>query len=325
MKNIIIIGAGQLGSRHLQGILKYTKVPLSIYVSDPSEAALQTSRERADEIEHPHTLYFINNSSQFPSTAALAIVATNSNVREFVTRDLLEKTTLQYLDLEKVLFQEIAAYDRIQDCISKYPVKVFVNHPRRLTPSYIEVAAQIEATGGRSFFSIAGENWDLGCNALHMIDLFTFLSHSKLKSISTAGIDTVLLASKREGYVEFTGSLSGLMENNDAFSISSFPGVRGPLTVQVATNGHRWLVQEGGTKTFLHFDGANNYAVSQNDFFQDFQSNLTTQVLSSLLENDTCALPTYEEAAHSHKIFITALLEKYNTLTNLNELKCPIT
>lgn len=325
MKNIIIIGAGQLGSRHLQGVLKYAKEPLCIFVSDPSDEALQTSKERAAEIEHAHELHFIKHSNQFPTTAEVAIVATNSNVRELVTSDLLEKTSLKYIILEKVLFQDIAAYDRVQDLISKYPTQVYVNHPRRLTPTYVALAEKISAIGGRSFFSIVGENWDLGCNALHMIDLFAFLSHSAVKSISTEGIDTAILESKRQGYVEFTGTITGLMENNDAFSITSLPGERGPLTLQIATNGNRWLVQEGGTKTVLHLEAANNFAVKQHDFFQDFQSNLTTQVIADLLENTSCGLSTYDEAAHTHKVFITALLKKYNSITNLNEIKCPIT
>jgi len=325
MKNIIIIGAGQLGSRHLQGVLKYNKEQLSIFISDPSDEALQMAKGRASEIENIHDLHFINQSNHFPKKAEVAIVATNSNVRELVTFDLLEKTSLKYIILEKVLFQDIAAYDRVQDLFSKHTMNVYVNHPRRLTPTYATLAEKISAIGGRSFFSIVGESWDLGCNALHMIDLFAFLSHSSVKSISTEGIDSTILKSKRQGYVEFTGTITGLMENNDAFSITSLPGERGPLTLQIATNGNRWLVQEGGTKTVLHLDVANNFAVKQHDFFQDFQSNLTTHVIADLLENSTCGLSTYGEAAHNHKIFITELLNKYNSITNFNEIKCPIT
>jgi hypothetical protein len=325
MKNIIIIGAGQLGSRHLQGVLKYNKETFSVYLLDPSFEALNTSKDRGAEIEHNHTLYYISENSKLPKNAEVAIIATNSNVREFVVSDLLLKTSVKHIILEKVLFQELEAYNRFKNLLNKYNSNVYVNHPRRLTPAYISIANKIKEVGGRSFFSIVGENWDLGCNALHMIDLFAFLSHSAVKSISTEGIDTAILESKRQGYVEFTGTITGLMENNDAFSITSLPGERGPLTLQIATNGNRWLVQEGGIKTVLYLEAANNFAMKRHDFFQDFQSNLTTQVIADLLENKTCGLSSYDEAAHTHKVFITALLEKYNSITNLNEIKCPIT
>jgi len=325
MKNVIIIGAGQLGSRHLQGVLKYDKEKLSVYVSDPSNDALIISKERAAEVIHNHDLHFIMDSTKLPKNAEIAIVATNANVRELATNDLLEKTSLKYTILEKVLFQELEAYNRFEKIISKYNTKIYVNHPRRLTPTYGEIAQKIKIVGGRSFFSIVGEYWDLGCNALHMIDLFIFLSNSSLKSINTEGIDNTVVPSKRKGYIEFTGCITGLMENNDSFSLTSLPGERGPLTIQVATNGNRWFVQEGGTKSVLHLGAENNYAPNQNVFFQDYQSNLTTNIITNLLENETCNLPSYNVAANTHKIFIEAILEKYNSMNNLNEIKCPIT
>lgn len=325
MKNVIIIGAGQLGSRHLQGVLKYNKEALQVYVSDPSEEALAITEERAEEVENNHTIHYITGSSAYPDAADVVIVATNSNVRELVTNDLLKNTKVKYLVLEKVLFQEPEAYERVAKVIAEHNVQTYVNHPRRLTPAYEDIAKTIKKTNGRSFFSVVGENWDLGCNALHMIDLFVYLSGSSLKSINTDGIDTKILDSKRKGYVEFTGSITGLMDNNDAFAINSFPGDRGALTVHIATNGNRWLVQEGGKKGLIHLNTDDKFAVAEKDFFQDYQSNLTTDIVADLLEKGSCNLPNYSVAAHTHKIFIDALLGKYNNITNLNELKCPIT
>ncbi len=325
MKTIIIIGAGQLGSRHLQGVLKYNKEQLKVVISDPSAEALAVAEERAAEVEHSHELEFVNNSSSFPGDADVVIVATNSNVREVVTADLLSKVKVKYLVLEKVLFQDPEAYARVASLLNEKGVTTYVNHPRRLTPAYAAISEKIAQVGGRSFFSVTGENWDLGCNALHMIDLFVFLSGSPLKSINTDGIDNTVLQSKRSGYVEFTGCVTGLLENNDAFAINSFPGERGALTITAATNGHRWMIQEGGEKCVLHLSAENKYAVERAEFFQDYQSGLTTGLVSALLENGSCNLPTYATAAATHKIFIDELLAKYNSITNQNELKCPIT
>ena len=61
MKNIVIVGSGQLGSRHLQGVLKYNKEKLAVYVMDPSQDALEVSKERATEVDHNHELHFITN------------------------------------------------------------------------------------------------------------------------------------------------------------------------------------------------------------------------------------------------------------------------
>ena len=80
MKTIAIIGAGQLGSRHLQGLLKY-KTQQDIYVLDPSQDSLKLARQRADEISHQHRVHFVADWTAIPQNIELAIVATNSNVR----------------------------------------------------------------------------------------------------------------------------------------------------------------------------------------------------------------------------------------------------
>jgi hypothetical protein len=61
-----IIGAGQLGSRHLQGLLTYRKESLSVFIVDPSSESLSVSQQRADEIKHKYTLTFIQSYQDLP-------------------------------------------------------------------------------------------------------------------------------------------------------------------------------------------------------------------------------------------------------------------
>jgi len=50
MNRVIIIGAGELGSRHLQGIVRSSR-PLEITCIDLFESALIRARKRLEEIE----------------------------------------------------------------------------------------------------------------------------------------------------------------------------------------------------------------------------------------------------------------------------------
>jgi len=50
MKHILIIGGGQLGSRHLQAVKK-CEFPVSIVVLDPSRESLTVCESRYKEIE----------------------------------------------------------------------------------------------------------------------------------------------------------------------------------------------------------------------------------------------------------------------------------
>ena len=84
----LIIGAGQLGSRHLQGLLKFEKEQL-VYVLDPSENSLNISKERAQEVENKHNVIYRNDWGELPTEFDLVIVATGANVRSKVVSKLL--------------------------------------------------------------------------------------------------------------------------------------------------------------------------------------------------------------------------------------------
>ena len=49
MKQVAVIGAGQLGSRHLQG-LKVASSPMEITVMDSNEDSLKIAKERYDAV-----------------------------------------------------------------------------------------------------------------------------------------------------------------------------------------------------------------------------------------------------------------------------------
>ena len=57
MYNNLVVGAGQIGSRHLQAILKLD-IKQTIYILDPSTNSLEISKERANEIPNNHKLFF---------------------------------------------------------------------------------------------------------------------------------------------------------------------------------------------------------------------------------------------------------------------------
>ena len=51
MKNIVLIGAGKLGSRHLQALAKLS-ISATIYVIDLNSNAIEVAKERFHEIPY---------------------------------------------------------------------------------------------------------------------------------------------------------------------------------------------------------------------------------------------------------------------------------
>ncbi|MCO5949295.1 Gfo/Idh/MocA family oxidoreductase [Mucilaginibacter flavidus] len=323
MKTNLIIGAGQIGSRHLQGLLNLN-MPQTIYVLDPSEQSLEISKRRAEEIPNDHIIRFITDWTSLPIDLDLVIVATGANVRKSVLNILLDGFKVKYLLLEKILFQDVESYPEIAELIQQKAIPVWVNHPRRIFDSYVSIKREIPVDEPVKLHVI-GNNWGLGCNGLHFIDLCAFLSGSEVDSINADWIDDELLESKRPGYIEFSGTLKGIMKNGSCFSVSSFKGDLNMISVTISTVSESWVIIEGAMSITYHQktgDGRTDY---KRQSATKFQSQLTTVIASDLFLNGTCDLPTYEEARQSHVPFIKTLLTKYNDLTGIDNRICPIT
>lgn len=324
MKKCLIIGAGQLGSRHLQGMLK-SKIALDVYVLDTNLKSISVAKDRAAEIESKHKLTFLDKfENLLPESFDLVIIATNANIRAKLILQLLQVKKVQFLVLEKVLFQEIASFERISKILIKNNVKTYVNHCRRMFESYQELKNELDNSQITSYNAFGG-HWGLGCNALHFIDLFVFLSNSNLVELNTTGLDNAVIESNRIDYVEFTGTLLGKLANGSQISISSISDEATAVTVSIFNCSNRVVVQESGLPMIYNLEKSNQFKCEEKPFIIEYQSNLTTKIIDQLFSLNQCDLPTFDEATQSHKIFIEALLTKYNEITNLNSKILPIT
>lgn len=324
MKTILIIGAGQLGSRHLQGLVKYGG-QIKVYVLDPSTSSLNIAKAREKEITHNHDIIYIETWDILPSFFDLVIIATNANVRESIINKLLEKHGVRFLILEKVLFQEIEAYKRVFDLIAKHSVTTYVNHPRRMFESYINLKKSINSKNKQTIYTIVGGNWGLGCNALHFIDLIVYLSGKRIQNLDESLIDDEIIQSSRKGFIEFTGTLVGRLEDKSLFSITSFKGESSGITFTVFNDEQRLIIQEGGTPQIYSLEKSNLFSQEISNLKIQYQSELTTNIALQLLEYSSCLLPTFDDARLSHELFLKVMLKKYNKITGLNATTLPIT
>lgn len=322
MKKICIIGAGQLGSRHLQGVLKYQE-PLEIVVVDPSKDSLALSETRGQEITHGHNLSFSQSWEDIPQALDIVIVATNADVREKIVTRLFAHYDIKYLVLEKVLFQSSEVLGRIDQLISNQETEVFVNHPRRMLSSYAKVKEELGP--GKKAFGFTGGNWGLGCNSLHFLDLFSFLSGSKVESISFDYLDKQIYPGKREGFAEFNGTITGLLKDGSSFYITSFADEASFGTLSIFDNQTRTIVQEIGTAKVYTFKKSNGFQLQTSDFQMRYQSDLSTDLVSDLLNKGVSILPRYSESSQLHRLFISGLLDKYNQFNSSNSTTLPIT
>ena len=319
----LIIGAGQLGSRHLQGLLKFEMKQL-IYVMDPSEKSLDIAKERVREVKNNHNLIYLNDWAQLPNDFDLVIVATGAKVRSSVVIKLLMDFKVKNLVLEKILFQDVNSYAEISELIRRTKTSTWVNHPRRMFKHYQEIKRVISLSEENVCFQVYGGNWGLACNGLHFVDLFSFLSDSEVDHINFDGVNEIV-DSKRVNNIEFIGSIKGGFKNKSDFYISSIDGLYSDITVCVFTKSNRWIIQEGAAQKVIHLDGEINFSETITTYDAEFQSSLTTRIIRDLLFKEKSTLPTYDEASSSHIPFIESAIHTYTRITGKKTSNIPIT
>ncbi|GAB6081167.1 hypothetical protein JCM30471_00810 [Desulfuromonas carbonis] len=323
--NILLIGAGQLGSRHLQG-LAHINIPVSIEVIDPSEASLKTARERFSEIaKNPHIreIRFNTTGNGESGSVDLAVIATGADVRADVVTALIADKPVRNIILEKFLFQKESDFVRVGALMHERQVNAVVNCPRRVYPFYHQLKNVLSGDGPITF-RVDGSHWGLGCNGVHFLDLFAFLTdeYSSIR-IDEVLLDNTILESKRPGFVEFTGSVRGANARGDRFEISSSIEQGTPLRISIGTGTRQIEIQEStGSALFFDNSSGTNY---QESFAVSYQSQITGTVAQEMLMNGACSLTHYKESVHLHLQLLKTLLTHLNNVSGKQYEYCPIT
>lgn len=305
MKKVVLIGAGQLGSRHLQA-LALCEQPLSIQVMDPSPDSLKIAETRFKEVSagFKGSIQFLGSVEQLHQKIDVAIVATNSKVRRTVIEQLLKHAQVENLVLEKFLFPNLNDFDAVEQLLDSQHIKTWVNCPRRMMPFYKTIKNEIK---GPVQFNVTGNGWGLGCNGIHMLDLFSYLTERTDLELDHMLIDHEIIESKRAGYVEFTGTIRAVAGNNFA-SITSYSNEISPVSILIQTPTARYSIQEGAETKIWISKLENKWDWEEQSHKMLFQSQLTNKLVDSILTNGTCELTTYVESAKLHKLFLNNLL-----------------
>ncbi|MDY0328458.1 MAG: Gfo/Idh/MocA family oxidoreductase [Arcobacteraceae bacterium] len=325
MKRIALVGAGQLGSRHLQGLAK-CNINISIEVVEPFESSRNTAKQRFEEIpknDNIKQIDFYEKISQLSDELDLVIVATNADVRYKVIDELLKNKNIKNLVLEKVLFQKINEYHDTLKLLEETKTKCWVNHPRRMFPFYQNLKQEL-SNATKIHFSVSGSLWGLGCNGLHLFDCIEYLSDSAITSIDTKYIDNKLYDTKRTGFKEINGLIIGYTENNNLFTLNCFEGDLPAFQFNITSNDINITIDELAGWYRVAYKNNNFKYEPKEEKIVYFQSELTNVLLEDIL-CDKCVLPTYETAMALHIKYLDSVIEKINSFSEIKYDFCPIT
>lgn len=318
MKKIIVIGAGQLGSRHIQALKKYCE-PLEIYVFDPSEESLKLSQTRFDQIENSkvtHNLY-LNKDLEFNSIkrADLAIIATSAQVRFQMFQKLLEQVEIPHVVLEKVLFTNPQVYSKALDIIREKGVSTWVNCCMRQIGIYKFIKQSLGNSNFVSYY-VSSSKFGLLTNSIHYVDHMVHVIGSFDFTVDPSGIHKDPIESKRIGFKEYTGRLDVRFANGSIGRFVNFTSGSSPIVVEISSGDERFIVRETEGVAF-HCGISTNWEWRQIEAQITPQSILTTELTQQIFESGSCLLTPLEDSVKIHLPLYEPIREHLN-LTEYN-------
>jgi hypothetical protein len=318
LKNIAVIGAGNIGRRHLQALSNLDSA-YSLFVVDPVKEAIDLSMKMFKEVKKSSSpeLQTANDIRELPQILFTAIVATNSEQRYLVAKSLLEKE-IQYILFEKILFQNPNEYLKIEKWLLKKNIKSWVNCWRRAVPFFQELV-NINQYGNFISLSAEGNNWGMASNAIHFIDLLSCITELTDYELTENNIE--IITGKRINYSEFVGLIKGSFGSGlIPFSFeSSNTGEDAycEITLEyenktlIINSGHGWWIE----KSFNNHDIKHKIKLPN-------QSEITHLHIKDLLEIGSCRLTPFSESCKLHLPMIDYFTSIFKTN---NILGCPIT
>lgn len=318
---IAVIGAGNIGTRHLQAISKCTE-DIRLFAVDPWETSLTKCRETLDATEgrRVRDISYLTNSTELSKEIEVAVVAVSSGLRREVTEALLCRSSVRYLILEKVLFPRVADYAAVERLLEEKGVKTWVNCARRSWP-YTQTLVSAFSGSESVSLRLEGNMWGIGCNTIHYVDLLAHLTGSTDAPVfDISGLDDEIIPSKRQGYVEFTGTLRAAMGKHRLELVSS-PGEFNGFRILIEDSSRRFVITEKGSRGQTIKTDLRTGKEETEDFTVPYQSGLTNGVVSDLLATGSCRLTPYRQSAAMHVPMIEAFLRKLGSGTDV----CSIT
>jgi hypothetical protein len=322
---IALIGAGQLGSRHLQA-LALMRGPAIIQVIDPSEESRKIAKDRFHEVNHKTDksiqLQLHHSIDCLENPLDLVLIATSSDIRADLIRALINRVKVKSMLLEKVLFQKEKDYFEIQELLRKENIPAWVNFYRRDTDFFKDVKKKMNLLDEIKI-SIRGSLWGIGCLGTHFIDLLAFFSGCGDFEFRKSQLDKKILDAKRKGFKEFTGILEGKNSRGDSLTLNSKDHGNEPWVINIE-NGKSWhkIAEEVGGANYEYFNGQEK---SNCRIEIPMQSQRTHLLVEKIIHENRCDLTNFHDSVILHIPLIRVLLKHLQQTTGKRVEACPIT
>jgi predicted dehydrogenase len=215
MMEILIVGSGAMGRRHVKAILD-AHPDAFVTVMDRQPEALE--KVKVDFVNYLDRLRFLSEPNQVASARYDgAIVATSARNRTDVVKGLLD-SGIRNLLIEKPVEQSIEKFRHLMHVVESHEARAHVNFTRRTFQRYNDFHEMLHSYpqfAGPKKVVITGGAIGIGCIGSHLMDLVFWLLGASSYVINYADISDVMVGSGRgPEYGDFGGqALASLFDH----------------------------------------------------------------------------------------------------------------
>lgn len=311
----LIIGLGNIGLRHIQGLSKL-KSNISFYLFDKKKEYLINYQNEINEIKKNHKVYNISNYDDIFSLKKidLIIISTTAKGRALILNKLRKFFPDTKIVIEKPICQSIYELNKLK----KIQENTYVNHPFRYNKWFIKIKKEfLKDYKGSSFnMVVKAPKLGLGCNACHFIDLFHFFTNLFPTKVIAKKMNWI--KSKRIDFDEVDGILEIYFGSKHKLIINSIS--KGIVNENI--------VIEGKSKTLkfiIDFDNKickfNNYNTIPGRLL--YQSECSNILFKNIKNNKN--ITNLKDAIKLFKLTLMSMVNSWNKSFKTNKRKINIT
>ena len=315
MLNILIIGCGNIGKRHLFALLK-SKKRVKIQVLENDISKINLSKKINKNFKN-----YIKKFSQIDTNTNLIICSTKAFNRDRVMKKAMKFCNPKYVILEKISFQNMHIYDQMLKLFDKNKIKVWINFPFRYQ-NYYDYLKKIIFKNNPFFTMVVSlsKSDDLFSSGIHFLDLF-LSNHIKDIRFEYAKFTKV---NKDKNNMRFSGKVVYTSKFKTILILNSKSKFQQQINI-FGQNSHYKVIFFSEKKDPWNNPKIRIYKNNKliNNFHHLWQSQLTNLYVNDILVKKNCNLPTLNGSKICNELILNSVKKKLN-LKRKNSL-CPIT
>lgn len=304
-----MFGCGNIGSRHLQGLLKNKNIS-NIAIIEKNFNSIKVAKARILNNSSKKKVIFYKNLDFRRKKFDLCIMATTSEKRLRYIKEIIKKKMIKNLIIEKVAFQNIKDLQYAEIILKKKNINTWINCPRRSYKIYKFLKKKIDPKNKISM-SVRGNPWNMASNMIHFIDLFMFFSKKiNEKYLVTLYKNNIVVKSKRVQFIEIKGKIKITNSSGDVLTFEDSKKIKQELIIRIKNNENLYEINE--SKCTFNMSEKNKKVKIK--FKYPFQSYLSKFYVNRLIKFKDLELSKISESHYTHKILFNAIntqLEKY--------------